>query len=324
MKLPQKSYKSTEDLIAKLKSKGIIIDDEIFAKNSIEEIGYYRLINGYRKPFLVETIDGDSNINYHYKDGLRFNEIISLYQFDFNLRFLTLEYLLKIEIYLKNVLSNYIAEHYHVDYEVFFNTYNFLDDEKSEKIKRSADNHIQETILKYNNSGKITHSSIIHHYKKYGSIPIWLAMSFLSFGDVSNLFSIMNKTDRLNISKVIGVREKSLKSFFQNLTYFRNVCAHSERMYCYKTQNKIALKAYKDFYQNIVGDTINLNNSSIGLQDYFSLIIMLKLILKENDFADFSTRFIELLNWLEKEINPQSYNTIERFLGIIDTWKIIL
>ena len=60
--------------IAKLASRGLIIEDEDYARNVLDRISYYRLtgyLHDFRKP------GSDS-----YVEGLSFNTIVSIYEFD--------------------------------------------------------------------------------------------------------------------------------------------------------------------------------------------------------------------------------------------------
>lgn len=55
------------------------IPNEKHAKEALEQISYYSLIGGYKKPF-KHAISGN------YKHGVTFEEIVSLYFFDEELR----------------------------------------------------------------------------------------------------------------------------------------------------------------------------------------------------------------------------------------------
>ena len=83
-----KSYKNLDDLIIELKNKGVIIDDEKYAKIMLEKYGYYSIINSYKDIF--------KNNKNNYKKDVTFEEIISLFEFDLNIRHICLKYIFKI------------------------------------------------------------------------------------------------------------------------------------------------------------------------------------------------------------------------------------
>ena len=80
-----KEFKTYQEQIEILKSPGIVINNEEFALEKLQEDNYYNIINGYKDLFI------DSN---QYIQGTTFEEIYSLFEFDRNLK----------SILLKNIL----------------------------------------------------------------------------------------------------------------------------------------------------------------------------------------------------------------------------
>ncbi|MCC8049821.1 MAG: Abi family protein [Clostridiales bacterium] len=78
--------------------KNIIIQDADFAKNTLERIGYFPLIGGYKHLFRIPFTKT-------YKSGTTFEEIVALYDFDANLRELFFKYLLEIERHLRSLIQ---------------------------------------------------------------------------------------------------------------------------------------------------------------------------------------------------------------------------
>jgi abortive infection bacteriophage resistance protein len=74
-----------EQQIKKLKSRGLLINDEKSAGNYLSNISYYRL-RAYTFPFQ----DNDSQENDHcfFRNNIHFEDIIDLYCFDRRLRVL--------------------------------------------------------------------------------------------------------------------------------------------------------------------------------------------------------------------------------------------
>ena len=82
-----KKFKTYDEQIELLKTRGLKIDDENFALNKLQEDNYYNIINGYKDLFLDEE---NSNI---FKNNVTFEEIYSLFEFDRNIK----------SIFLKNM-----------------------------------------------------------------------------------------------------------------------------------------------------------------------------------------------------------------------------
>ena len=70
--------------------KGIKIKDREYAEEMLRQIGYFPLMGGYKHLFRISNTK-------KYKVGTSFEEIVSLYKFDAELRELFFKYLLQIE-----------------------------------------------------------------------------------------------------------------------------------------------------------------------------------------------------------------------------------
>ena len=98
-----KEFKSTNELIEILNSKGVLIKDEDNVKCLIEKYSYYSIVNSYKWIF---------KIGENYKDNASFEEIFAMYKFDKNLKIIMLKYILEIEAVIKTKIANLFAEKY--------------------------------------------------------------------------------------------------------------------------------------------------------------------------------------------------------------------
>ena len=71
-----KEFKTLEEQIDLLKSRGLVFLDETFALTKLREDNYYSVINGYKDLFL------DQNNQNKFITGATFEEIYSLFEFD--------------------------------------------------------------------------------------------------------------------------------------------------------------------------------------------------------------------------------------------------
>ena len=105
-KIPyEKSPISIEEQVQKLKSKGLVINDEELAARYLSNISYYRL-RAYTYPF-QDNSDPEKHHEFLRKD-INFKDIIDLYCFDRRLRFLVFNALEKVEVALraKNTIAS--------------------------------------------------------------------------------------------------------------------------------------------------------------------------------------------------------------------------
>ena len=93
-----KPFMTYEQQIQKLRDKNLTITDVEEAKSILRHDGYYALITGYKDLFKNPSTK-------NYRDGTTLQDILALYQFDEQLRELTLRHLLHIERHIRSTLS---------------------------------------------------------------------------------------------------------------------------------------------------------------------------------------------------------------------------
>ena len=84
-----------DEQIENLKSLGLIIENEEYAKKILNDISYFRLIKAYSLGFKPK--------NGKYEEGVTFEQIVELYLFNANFRQVTFAEIEKIEV---NVIWN--------------------------------------------------------------------------------------------------------------------------------------------------------------------------------------------------------------------------
>jgi len=62
-----KKFLSVDEQIHLLKSKGLLIPSVKIATEYLNSIGYYKLVNGYKKPFIIKTDDANFTKHLTYK-----------------------------------------------------------------------------------------------------------------------------------------------------------------------------------------------------------------------------------------------------------------
>ena len=85
--------------------KQLAIPNHEYATKKLEELSYYSLIGGYKSLFK----HAPSNKYIH---GVTFDELVSFYYFDEELRTLFLKYILNVERHIKSMFSYHFCEKY--------------------------------------------------------------------------------------------------------------------------------------------------------------------------------------------------------------------
>ena len=117
----EKQFKNLDEQIAIFKYKGMIIDDEVYAKKVLLRENYF-FLNGYRHLF----IQGDEDK--HFKEGTTFEEMYSLFLFDRTFRNDLFKYLLVIENNLKSITSYQLSKKYGYRERDYLKAKNFTND----------------------------------------------------------------------------------------------------------------------------------------------------------------------------------------------------
>ena len=236
-----KEFKSTNELIEILNSKGVSIKDENNVRYLIEKYSYYSIVNSYKRIF---------KIGENYKDNASFEEIFTVYKFDKNLkiiikntekRTLSFKYILEIEAVIKTKIANLFAEKYGLENYLDINNFDLKNDNSNLEYIEKLIEEIKKEIVKGN--GK--HDAITHYMNKYGFVPPWVATKILSLGTISKFYGLMKQQDRQEISKQFHINDKILKNILGNLTSVRNIAAHDDRLYTYRSTFYIRLDKTK-------------------------------------------------------------------------------
>lgn len=100
-----KQFKTIDEQIEILRSKGLIIDNENLARELLLKENYF-FITGYKHPFLKSPKDKT------YVSGTKFEEVYALFFFDRHFRNIIFQNILIVENNLKSILSYQISKKY--------------------------------------------------------------------------------------------------------------------------------------------------------------------------------------------------------------------
>lgn len=301
--MPKKPFMTYEQQINHLKSKKLIIENEEIAKHHLQHYSYYSLISGYKGIFKV-CKNGD------YKPDASFNKIYTLYIFDEQLRHMILHEIIRIEKHIKSLYSYSFCQLYgdeQKDYENA-NNYDYLHYQNDVNVYIGK---IQDTLK---NSNKFKYVS--YNLSTYQSVPLWVIINTFTFGTISKMFMFSQNRLQSQIAKNFpNIYPPELSSMLSFLTNFRNVCAHGERLYNYKTRNAIPyMPVHKFFSTSVTG----------GKNDFFSVLVCLKYLSQRNDFIAFITALEEILDYNKTCLGKKYLNEVLNQMGFPSNWKDIL
>ena len=270
----------------------------------------YFFLNGYRHPFLT------SKGSKQYIPGTSFEELYGLFLFDRRIRNILFKNILIIENNVKSIISYQLSKKYGYREKDYLNLRNFTNNpEKKRMVKDVVDKMKRQIRI---NASR--HNATMHYLKNYGYIPLWVLVKVLSFGMVCELFLILKDEDKTEISSIFGVSNKYMDDFLPILSNYRNLCAHEDIVFNYKTERVIPDTEYHKKLNIFRMDDEYIK----GKNDLFAVIIMFKYLLEEDEFRLMLKEFNYEFEKLDAKIDSISVEKILDTMGIPKNYMEIL
>ncbi len=304
----EKNFKNLDEQIAIFRQKGMTINDEKYVKGVLLRENYF-FLNGYRHLFMKSKEDKT------FKEGTTFEEMYSLFLFDRSFRNILFKYLLVIENNLKSITSYQLSKKYGYKESDYLKAKNFT--RKPEK--QAQLNDLLKKMKRQIRVNGSQHSATLHYVSNYGYIPLWILVKVLSFGIVSEMYSILKKEDQEEIADIYGLEPSILITYLPILANYRNLCAHEDILYENKTQKYIN----DTVFHSLLKIPKENDEYIYGKNDVFALIIILKQMLITDDFKNMCIELnncIETLNYNLKTISIEK--VLER-MGFPLNWEDI-
>ena len=273
-----------DEQVENLKSIGLIVDDEEYAKRILNDISYFRLVKAYSLNLKPK--------NGNYDGQITFQQLVDLYLFNANFRQIIFPEIEKIEINVRCRVGNYFAEKYGV--LGYLNVENFVEEKYHTEFLRD----IQEEIRR---NAKAPFVRNFRENYEGGDLPIYALVEIFSFGTLSKFYKNMHNDDKKAIAQTFGVGYTYFESWLESISYVRNICAHYGRLYNAKLSKAPML--YKEYTQ------IKIRNYTI-----YAVLLCMKHLLKNDMHWNLFVDNIELL--FDKYDNVQI-----KTMGFPINWK---
>lgn len=143
-------------------------------------------------------------------------------------------------------------------------------------------------------------SMISYHFtEKYHNVPLWVATNAMTMGQTSAFYQYMSNDIQVKVSKAYPqYTEKQLHQFITVIAKCRNVCAHGERLFDFRTtdmipdtllHSKLGIPCRKGLYQN-------------GKKDLFAVVIALRYLISDAEFKIFRRNLSLLIKDVLKKL----------------------
>ncbi len=276
-----------DEQVENLKSIGLIVNDEEYAKKILNDISYFRLVKAF-------------SLNLKPKNGCydrqtTFKEIVDLYLFNANFRQIIFPEIEKVEINVRCRLANFFAAQYGV--LGYLQAENFADENYHAQFLKDINEEI----------GRNSKAPFVRNFRENyegGNLPIYALVEVFSFGTLSKFYKNMLNKDKKTIAKTFGIGYTYLESWLESISYVRNICAHYGRIYNAKLSKTPIL--YKEYTQ------VGIGNNRI-----YGVLLCLKHLLKNDVHWNLFVDNIELL------FDKYQYVKIST-MGFPENWKELL
>ncbi|MBP3507457.1 MAG: Abi family protein [Lachnospiraceae bacterium] len=280
MSHPQE-YKTVDEQIELLKSRNLSFKNENLAKKNLRCYGYYSIINGYKSPYL----DNENGKEDHYKDGVTFEQIFSLFTFDHRIKSAVMLSMLDFEEHLRAVTAEVVANKYTSLHTEYLKPNHYQDrrarKESNAKFSRA------EILKKMDNELHSKHNPIKYSMDKYQNVPPWILFKGIYFNTLVNFVRIQKgdaKTQIMcrmyNITVPSDLNLTEIKNLFTDSLFiflaYRNSAAHGGRIYNLNPSTKVNFnKKLKDDLSKLMDTTqIDELEKSKGL---WQVVLLLKM-----------------------------------------------
>ncbi|HSP21276.1 MAG TPA: Abi family protein [Planococcus sp. (in: firmicutes)] len=312
-----KVFASHEEQIQILRQRGMKVADEAAAKRILSRENYYALIDGYKEPFL----ERDERLNPYglerYAVGTEFSHVYALYRFDRELRMLMLNELLKFEKNIKSKVAYRFSEKFKGT-DSFLEMANYSPDSARHHERDRIISTLENLIKSHKKRDKVRYPAIREFYDKNKNVPLWVLVNFLSLGQISNFYSVVDDELREQIARDFAeefseeyepaqLQAEELDAILRLVFPYRNKSAHEEVLYRFRLTHPEKLDG--------VEALLRLPNGSLGKGTVYSMASLLRLLLAKEEYEVFWSEMERLMADLKAELPGRAYGVVMRDTG---------
>lgn len=213
----EKRFTSEEDIVELLCKRGLRINNSDDVIRHLRHIGYYRF-SAYLYPLLEKP-----KSSHTFKSDSSFENALSLYSFDKQLRMWIFSMIESIEVAFRSALANRIADKsgnvfWMTDVSMYANELKFAN-----------------TMLLLDKELKISKEDFIKHYKEkyYNNYPpAWMLVEILPYGVLTRIYeNISDHSLRKIVASEFSLSVPVFTSWMTTIALLRNACCHHARVW---------------------------------------------------------------------------------------------
>ena len=120
------------------------------------------------------------------------------------------------------------------------------------------------------------------------------------------------------MQKVLKLQDNELASILLHLSAVRNICAHENRLYCFRTKRPLV---NMEAHQALQIPKLSGNEYQYGKRDLFSVLIIFSIILSRNEFLTVLKQINNELRNLILKLKVLTESEILEVMGFPADWR---
>jgi len=305
-----KPFKTLDEQIELLKSRGLAIDDEEKAKQLLLKSRYYNVVNGYAS-FIQSTSDV-------YHQGANFAELYALYMHDKALKHIFFNKIIKVEQIIKSYITYVFSESYQQRF-AYLNSTNFVPDRPLEVAELIA------KLSKFVAQPRRGADSINHYKDFHKYVPLWVLVNDLDFGTIEFFFKLMKQQDKHKVVRLVNdcynksydnehrFKASDIAKCLANIRQIRNICAHDARLIKAKCNRHIP-------YIKYLHDRLKIANN-VNRQDVYNVYVVLQIFLTKAEYDTLTAQISNKMQHLQATLISIDIDTINKAYGFPTSWS---
>lgn len=268
--------------VERLLERGLTCSDTDKLAKYLESIGYYRL-SAYWLPYENAPQSGSTRSR-KFKSGTSFEEILTIYIFDRELKLLVMEAIERIEIHVRSRWTNRFTLEY--------GPHGYMDSVHFSCPWKHHD-MLSKLVKRVEKSREVFHEHYKRKYDKPFLPPLWAVCQTMSFTELSTWYArTSDNSIKDQVAYDLGMPSKEvMEGTLETLSYVRNICAHHGRLWNRGLVKRVP--KIKRFQKDL--SLTPIAPSEKGAQEavnsvYNVLIVILHMLTKQSDTTTFPSR----------------------------------
>ena len=271
--MADKDFKTIDEQIEILRSRGLTIEDEAEAKDFLLRNNYYR-VSGYSLTLRKNDV---------FAKSATFQNIEDIYNFDHEFRHIILHHIETIEVQIKSIYAYEFTKVYGP--LGYLDAANFSNQAKHKEIVDKANQQKRQ---------RLAHEAYLKHFINdlHQEIPLWAYVDLLTISDISFLYSISERPLKETIAHQFGLTmnrgPEILGQYMHSMTIIRNLCAHGSRIYNRLFEQKPSLNKKEQAL------LIRREDGTMDNAHFFGFFLVMRRLLPAENFAEMKEAVIAL------------------------------